>query len=312
MIDLIIPAYNAHDFISDLLFSVASQTISDKINVIIVDDCSKKDYKDIVKKFEKLLSIKVLKTKKNSGPGAARQLGLENATSKYVVFSDADDIFYNCFSFEILYNTIESRKENVVSANFFEESNGEFFEKGENAIWLHGKIYRRQFLEDHKIYFNDTRANEDTGFNKLALLFTTFYYLKEPVYIWRCNNTSITRSTNYSFYGLEGFCYNICWAIKEGEKRNAKKENMSLILYESIVDLYYRYVFYKDEKDRDLILKWAKDLKKLFLKYKDDINDINKNTIVFKVINYLYHAYLGPDMFLSNNLSFDEFLNLVK
>ena len=46
MIDLIIPAYNAHDFISDLLFSVASQTISDKINVIIVDDCSKKDYKD--------------------------------------------------------------------------------------------------------------------------------------------------------------------------------------------------------------------------------------------------------------------------
>ncbi len=312
MIDLIIPAYNAHDFISDLLYSVASQTISDKINVIIVDDCSKKDYKDIVKKFDSLINIKLLKTKKNSGPGVARQLGLENSNGKYIVFADADDIFYNCLSFETLYNSIESGKHDVVSANFFEEINGEYYEKGENAIWLHGKIYRRQFILDNKIFFNDTRANEDTGFNKLALLFTYFHYIKDPVYIWRCNKESLTRATNYSFYGLEGFCYNICWAIKEGEKRNAKKKNMSLILYESIVDLYYRYVFYSDEKDRDLILVWAKDLKKLFLKYKDDISDIDKSTVVFKVINYLYHAYLGPDKFLSNTLSFDNFLDLIK
>jgi glycosyltransferase involved in cell wall biosynthesis len=313
MIDLIVPAYNANSFISNLLYSVAAQTISNLINVVIVDDCSKKNYDDIVEKFKNLINIQVVRTKKNCGPGAARQLGLENSNSKYVVFSDADDIFYNCFSIETLYNTIENENKDVVSANFFEEiPNGSYLEHGENAIWLHGKIYRRQFIKDHDMFFNDTRANEDTGFNKLALLFSDFYYISDYVYIWKCNNTSITRSTNYGFYGLEGFCYNICWSIYEGEKRGASKERMASILYEAFVDLYYRYIYYKDEKDRDLILDWAKDLKQLFLKYENDLSYDKRKAIIFKVINFLYHAYLGPEGFLNNDLTFNHFIELIK
>lgn len=42
--------------------------------------------------------------------------------------------------------------------------------KEKNLIWLHGKVYRREFLENNDIHFNNSSANEDNGFNRLVLL----------------------------------------------------------------------------------------------------------------------------------------------
>lgn len=312
MIDIIIPAYNANDFIDNLLFSLTTQTMRDSLKVYIVNDCSKKDYKENIDKFHNILNIQEIKAEKNGGPGLSRQLGLDNSDSDFIVFIDADDLLYDCFAIERLYTTITEENQNVVSGNFIEEvEDGEIFEHGENSIWLHGKIFRRSFLEEYNIRFNDTRANEDTGFNKLALMCSDYYYLDEFTYVWKCNNKSITRSSDYSFYGLDGFNYNMVWAVKESEKRNINEGRIAYLVYESIVDLYYRYIYYKDYEDRDLILKWAKDMKKCYLKYKDKIDYYDKEEVVFKVINFLYHSMLGPDMFLENSLSFDEFIDLI-
>ena len=32
-------------------------------------------------------------------------------------------------------------------------------------VWMHGKMYRRSFFSKYNIRFNDSRANEDVGFN---------------------------------------------------------------------------------------------------------------------------------------------------
>ena len=57
MIDIIIPAYNNHKTIEKTLLSISYQTISDKLNVYLVNDKSDNDYHDIVNKYSKYIKI---------------------------------------------------------------------------------------------------------------------------------------------------------------------------------------------------------------------------------------------------------------
>ena len=310
MIDIIIPAYNSQEYIENAICSIIMQSIKDKIKLYIVDDCSQDNYDEIVTRYSDIIRIKLLRLDKNSGPGVARQVGLDNSNSKYIMFMDADDILSSCYSVENLYNYIEDNNSNVVSSYFLEEANDVVYEHYDNSIWLHGKMYRRKFLDDNNIRFNDTRANEDTGFNKLILLLSNFDYINEYTYIWKCNKNSITRSTDYNFYGLEGFVYNIAWAIEEGIKRKVNPDNIAKLVYENILEMYYRYVFYKDRKDKDLILKWTYPLKK-YIKYISTLDDEVKKCILKDEINKAMQD-IGADGIANNNLGLDEFIKLLK
>ena len=57
MIDVIIPAFNAYETIDKTLASIAFQDCVDKLNVYIVDDCSKKNYSDFVKFYSNFMNI---------------------------------------------------------------------------------------------------------------------------------------------------------------------------------------------------------------------------------------------------------------
>ena len=97
MIDVIIPAYNAHNTIEKTLDSILHQTISNMLNVYVVNDCSDKNYDEIIKKYKKDINIKEIKISKNGGPGVARQKGIDLSNGKYILFIDSDDIFYRIF-----------------------------------------------------------------------------------------------------------------------------------------------------------------------------------------------------------------------
>ena len=313
MIDVIIPAYNAHDTICETLSSIAMQSIKDKLKVYIINDCSDKDYADEVKMFSSMLDIKEIKTKKNSGPGYARQLGIDSSDSEYIVFIDSDDVFYNYVSIETLYNKITNSSIDVVSSRFVEEVNCDIFPHNNDEIWMHGKIYKRSFLDKNNIRFNDTYSNEDTGFNNLIILCTNMYLINDITYIWRCNPNSITRASEYNFWGMEGFAYNICWAIKEAEKRNCLESAMAKLLFETMIEIYYRYVFYRRFRtDADDVLKWCSELKEYYLKYDKYLYEIVKEESVLSVFSNLYRALGCSDAVLGNSLSFYNFLDLIK
>ena len=171
MIDVIIPAYNAHKTIKKTLYSIASQVNSDDINVYIVNDCSKKDYSDEIEFFSKFLKIKELKLNKNSGPGVARQFGIDNSMNEYIVFIDSDDVFANSYSIKRLYEEIKNNDYDEVISSFYSQKNNlELEEVVGDTTWLHGKIYDRDFINKNDVHFNETRANEDNGFNRLLFL----------------------------------------------------------------------------------------------------------------------------------------------
>ena len=76
-IDIILPNFNSSDYIKDTIKSILRQTYKNW-NLIIVDDCSDKKTKNILKKITKNKKIKVFWLKKNKGAGFCRNYALKN------------------------------------------------------------------------------------------------------------------------------------------------------------------------------------------------------------------------------------------
>lgn len=100
---IIMPAYNAEEFIEDAIYSVFNQTYSN-YELIVIDDCSTDNTFNIIKKHP---NIKLLQTPINSRQGAARNTGLNNCFGDYVLFLDADDAFFDNTVLEKLANLIQ-------------------------------------------------------------------------------------------------------------------------------------------------------------------------------------------------------------
>ena len=91
-ISVIIPVYNAEKYIAGCLDALCAQTFGD-IEVLCVDDGSTDGSGSILAEYAgKDPRIRVF-PQANSGPAAARNLGLKNAGGRYVMFCDADDSY---------------------------------------------------------------------------------------------------------------------------------------------------------------------------------------------------------------------------
>jgi teichuronic acid biosynthesis glycosyltransferase TuaG len=93
-ITVIIPFYNNPNNLANALYSISIQ-VSPPSKVIVVDDFSK-HYEIITHFLEKdyPFDLIILRNKMNSGPSVARNLGMDNSTSKYIAFLDEDDIWH--------------------------------------------------------------------------------------------------------------------------------------------------------------------------------------------------------------------------
>ncbi len=107
LVSIITPTYNSAKYIAETIQSVQNQTYSNW-EMLIVDDCSTDETLAIVKEKSEVDSrIKWFKLDKNSGPGLARNKGIENAKGDFMTFLDADDIWFPTF----IENSIKTIKE---------------------------------------------------------------------------------------------------------------------------------------------------------------------------------------------------------
>ena len=93
LVSVIIPAYNAEDYISETLSSVLAQTYKN-IEILVIDDGSQDKTSQIVKSFAEGNSNIILLQQSNKGVAAARNLGIEKAQGEYIAPIDADDIWF--------------------------------------------------------------------------------------------------------------------------------------------------------------------------------------------------------------------------
>ena len=106
-----------------------------------------------------------------------------------------------------------------------------------DMVWVFGKIYRRSFINKYNIRFNETRANEDTGFNTKIKLICSYddsesiCFFDVPVYYWHEKVDSITRVNNCQYSFDQSFCG---WTAIQWRNR----QSYCRLYYESLHVLY--------------------------------------------------------------------------
>ena len=104
MVSLIIPLYNAEDYIDNCISCIKQQTYED-IEVIFINDGSTDNTAIVCEEKMKNLTNAQLISMDNQGVSAARNIGMANASGDYFVFADADDYFFDDY-IEYLVNLI--------------------------------------------------------------------------------------------------------------------------------------------------------------------------------------------------------------
>lgn len=116
----------------------------------MINDCSpstENEYLDLREEFSSKIKLKYAKTQVNSGPGVARQMGINMAQSDWIMFMDDDDELYDEHSVEKLLTL--ANLDNVISVSG--QSMVLKVASGESEVhdpWLHhhGTIYNRKAL----------------------------------------------------------------------------------------------------------------------------------------------------------------------
>ena len=200
-LQILVPQYNETDeVIKPLLDSIAIQQNVDfsEIGVIICNDGSK------IRLSKQLLSSYPFNIdyylEPHQGVSATRNACLDHATADYVMFCDADDMFFNACGLWILFREMTTGFDSLVSV-FVEETRvpgiGEvtYINRQQDSTFVHGKVHRRQYLLDRRIRFNDVLTiHEDSYFNILCQnLSPNVKYCPTPFYLWKWRDDSVCR-----------------------------------------------------------------------------------------------------------------------
>lgn len=94
LVSVIIPCYNAHQFLAEALHSIKEQTFKDYEIIIINDGSTDNETIDFLHKQDK--SITILH-KENGGPASARNKGIQHCSAPIIIALDSDDKFEKTF-----------------------------------------------------------------------------------------------------------------------------------------------------------------------------------------------------------------------
>ena len=142
------------------------------------------------------------------GVSGARNACLDRSTAEYVMFCDADDMFYNVCGLYLIFMHIDAGFD-ALNSVFLEEARDKekpVYVKHENdATFVHGKVYRREYLVSNDIRWNENLTiHEDSYFNFIALnLAEDLKYCETPFYLWKWRDESVCRKDpdyKYSTY----------------------------------------------------------------------------------------------------------------
>lgn len=140
LVSIITPAYNCEDFIQLTIESVLAQSYCNW-EMIIVDDCSLDNTREIIMQYQKKDSrIKYFKLDENSGAAAARNEAIKKASGDYIAFLDSDDIWFP--------NKLETQ------VNFMKEKSYNFTCTSYNKIDDHGTDLNRIIKAKEKSDYN--------------------------------------------------------------------------------------------------------------------------------------------------------------
>ncbi len=257
-ISLIIPVYNVERYIGECLSSVVNQ--SDSFDeVILINDGSTDNSQFICEQYSSIYKNIKLINQKNRGPSIARNIGIQYASSNYIMFLDADD-FLRFDTVKILKNYLQKKQYDALffDAEVFIEddcsytvnkdgynrknlnidnieiSGMSFFEISYPENYVASAcmaVYHKEVIEKINLKFPEGIFYEDTYFSFVFTISAKqIVYIPENLYQRRYRNNS-TMTSRYS------------------EKKFRDQVKIGLLMWEKILDtqecykLTYRKLF---------------------------------------------------------------------
>ncbi|WP_436883722.1 bifunctional glycosyltransferase/CDP-glycerol:glycerophosphate glycerophosphotransferase [Mammaliicoccus sciuri] len=190
-VSVIIPVYNAEEYIVETLESVKNQTFKENFEVILINDGSEDDSINLVKEFIKNndsenIHYKIHDDGENKGQGARRNLGVDIATGESILFLDSDDLIEHN-TLDIAYKRLIGTKENdfvIFEWAYYYPETGEtkYVNRerynlklalyrntvemllGCSTYFSVNKLYKRSFLQKHNIRYGEGYIYEDFEF----------------------------------------------------------------------------------------------------------------------------------------------------
>ncbi len=245
-ISIIIPVYNASKYIKECLDSILKQSFSD-FEIICVDDDSQDNSLSVLLSYAVQDNrIKVYK-QKHSRQGAARNLGLKEATGEYIYFVDADD-WLDSDALNILYQKARiSGADIVLTGTKLYSEQGEYLQRDwcnyegwsdlKNGIPskdffktmapVCSRLHKAEFIKKHNLKFVENCFYEDNSWGVLVNMLAEKISFVPNVYCYRQHKNSTTGIKDYKVFDwIKDFKY-FCkflkkYKIKSDKIRNAK------------------------------------------------------------------------------------------
>jgi len=218
LISLIIPCYNGEKTLSRAVDSVTSQPCFDLIELIIVNDGSKDGSGAIIDAYAaKYQNIREI-YKENGGVSSARNLGMEQATGKYLAFLDADDWWEPEFLDDGLAKDLSENEFDIYSFAYKSVTTSLKYEKTHNiksGTLIYEKyergrfnwysfcsfLYKRGFIIANGLRFLPTKINEDHPFVEMAhYLAGGIKRIDRPIFAYWSNPSSVIHSRDPLIY----------------------------------------------------------------------------------------------------------------
>lgn len=311
-ISIVVPIYNIENYLPETLNSILNQSMIEEMEVLMIDDGSTDNSKDIVEEYALDYDNFFAFHKSNEGPSIARNLGIELAKGEYVMFLDSDDIilpdrceklyglakkndsdfvgsfgkrltrynFYGSLIYNNAYKNIEDQKENVI------------FEEMPKLIWdtfCTNKLYKKSFLDENDIRFIPKMKYEDIPFALEAYcLGNNVSLTKDTSYLWRIRqetNSSLTQQhQRYENFEDRIKMIRLCYDMSQKRNFNDKVKKELFFRWIDYDLILYLKIFYQfSEKDQ---LKMVEEIIKILelvpMELRDELNSAKK--IMYKMV----------------------------
>ncbi len=240
LVSIVTPTYNCGKFITETIESVIEQTYKNW-EMIIVDDCSKDNTQEIVKKYLKNdKRIKYIKFEKNQGAAIARNTAIREAKGRYIAFLDSDDLwskdklekqinFMNKNNYDFTYTNYEEIDENSKLLGIRVTGPKKITKKGMyNYCWPGCLTVMYDAEKIGLIQINDIKKNNDYAMWLKVCKKANCYLLDANLARYRKRTGSIS---SYSYTSLIKWHYKLY--------REEEKQNIFFACFNTIRNIYF-------------------------------------------------------------------------
>lgn len=298
VISVIIPCYNVEEYIDRCFDSIKNQTIGmDCIEIIFINDASTdgtlEHLLSIEKKYDS--NVLVVNFEENRKQGAARNAGMSYATGKYIAFVDSDDFIeatmfehmveyleaYDCDFVQCRYDFVGDSMEQMVSkpwkrqwcANLEDDDQRrEFMLERMSLVSVCDKIYKREFLMNHDIFFIEGLRCEDIFFSHLVFVYASSSYCTNEVFYhyWYNKDSTMRQTTNvYQLDKMDVSEAFLSVCMERGLLETRKEEVEWLFLKNYYIYMLWEVFHVFPERAYDIYCKLKKNVKEWVPDYKN-------------------------------------------